>query len=292
MTMKYRKTVSVVGGGGSADPRRPDLPVGTLYSLVADNGSTMDVMLEGDVEKSSSSQQIAFANMGKPLVWDDFNRADSNLAGTDSPSGHTWYDGAEPVGGWGFDRPRVLEISGGTVMTASPTNEGAAFAFITDPALVINTSTSASTTGGGGFMVSTMVSTANQGSLPVGLLLRYIDGDNWMATGVDDRGRNLVIEQCKSGVITTLGSVSFHSGVSDYGFYKLEAAVSWRRDDALNFTVHGQGFGVTTGINVVVNNSDVNWYEAMRDNQNVGLAGGNQMRMSMFAIGTVEQGVQ
>lgn len=37
------KTVNVVGAGTEDDPRRPDLPEGTPFRVVADNGDTMGV---------------------------------------------------------------------------------------------------------------------------------------------------------------------------------------------------------------------------------------------------------
>jgi hypothetical protein len=46
-----RSTVPPTGTGQPDDPRRPDLPEGTSYTVLADHGDTMDVEVDGPDER-------------------------------------------------------------------------------------------------------------------------------------------------------------------------------------------------------------------------------------------------
>lgn len=54
-------TIPVIGTGADDDPRRPDLPDDAAYSVIADHGDTMDVLVEESVDARLADVEAAIA---------------------------------------------------------------------------------------------------------------------------------------------------------------------------------------------------------------------------------------
>lgn len=225
VSLPEKVTVVATAAAGPAGPGRATDATPQPTDLAGAVGTSEDLARADHVHRVPA---LAFKPIGTPVFWDSFDRPDGELGVADS--GHTWVDATVDTT-WDYDRPRHIEIKAGRAVVVNPIGAATAWATVSDPAFALDY------TNGEAFVVDAVA--AGDGSfLPLGVVLRYVDADNWLAVGLSKSSRWLYLRECRAGTITDLATDPVQ------GYIAARLPISFRCFVAHTKEAYGDGYGV------------------------------------------------